>query len=646
MKKISLITLISFFFLIPNVDAASCNRRCGEGCTGYCTYKYHYYYFSEPYTESSINGALPSINYTRFADYRDWEVPEAEKITLSYYSSNTDTSNTWELGRFYAMWDKLYNSGTIVCKGETCSQDLKERNKSRYYHAHGAHTDVTPSYANTNGWNDIVERPIGYNYTAPSEVQVNSLIPDNLKSCATLGTKNTLFRTDINGRSIGNGVNYDNTYIAIKRELYNENDIKEYTEVTNEDGSVTKEGNIVWNASLTDVSSTNCKYKGEKKVIAENGIVYSPALYRITATTQKYKCSGNVTPDSGKCNGTAKAQSKCDKQTIEVVEDGGNIDNPESNIARAEVSIKQDISLTNLLTPTKIYQGGGVKIGFLYKAEVTLKVDNSSIKFDGSSLTTRKKQDLKNKIKSELERIIGNPEDTISADEFKFTYMKNGTTYTEALGTANLQIKCNQASEGDVFDSNGKVVTTTCTILLPESKVNLGSGEVNYINGSEGNGINNEFYTPIKYSGDLNLYATFSGLSAINTSGTVLSGWDGGSNITIKYNGASSNCTVTTYPRFYNNDNKTYKFIYRPIDINNPFPNRNAGVNWYDWYNIPANKTRLKESYSNLEYTMEIDKEASSGIKNYNNNHKYFDWDGITEDGRSEFVRTYGGDTP
>ncbi len=649
MKKIPLITLISFFLLIPNIDAVSCNTSCGEGCTGYCTYKYHYYYFNEPYSESGIN-AFPSVNYTRFADYRDWEVPEAEQITLSNGGSNTDTSTEWNLGKFYAMWDKLYSpEATTVCKGETCSKDLKEKNKSRYYHAHGAYTDQTPSYANTHRWDGVVERPIGYTYTTPTEVQINdpNLVSDSSKSCATLKTTNTLFRSNVSGRPISNGVNYDNTYIAIERKLDNAEDIKAYTEVTNEDGSVTKEGNIVWGANLTDVSFTNCNYKGENKVIATNGYVYSPALYRITATTQKYKCSGNVTPDLGKCNDTSNAQSICAKQTIEVVEDGGNIDDPESNIARAEASIKQDISLTNLLTPTKIYQGGGVKIGFLYKAKATLKIDNTTIKYDGSSLTYVKKQELKNKIKNKLESVSINPEDNIQASNFYFKD-DDGNTYklrNEDGSEANLQIECNQNIEGDVFDTSGKVITTTCTILLPKSEVSIGSGIVKYVNGITGNGINNEFYTPIKYNGDLNLYATFSGLSAIQTSGTFLSEWDGASDITIKYNGASSNCTVTTYPRFYNDDNKTYKFIYRPIDITNPFPNRNAGVNWYDWYSDTANKTKLEKSYSNLEYTMEINKETSNEIKNYNSSRNYFNWDGITEDAagnvRSEFVERY-----
>ena len=205
-----------------------------------------------------------------------------------------------------------------------------------------------------------------------------------------------------------------------------------------------------------------------------------------------------------------------------------------------------------------------------------------------------------------------------------------------------MQVECDQ--QGDII--NDKEVTTTCTILLPESEVELGTGKVTYKN-SIGKGINNEFYTPIKYNGDLYLNVKLEDL------GTTTELWN--PDIKITYNGksnSSSNCTVSTYPRFYEEDNKTYKFIYRPIDLNNPFPNRNAGINWYDWYSVPYNKNRLKSSYDKIEYTAELDNQIVSKIKGYNKNNNYLDWRGISKTGKSEFIennnfmRTYGGGTP
>lgn len=634
MKKIPLITLISFFLLIPNIDAAY--KTTTET-------KHHYYFFSEPYTKGSIkvlekeNG---STNYTRFADYRDWETISATPVTLTY--GNTVDVNSWSLDKFYAMWYELYRRGNVVCKNvngeDTCSKDLKEKDGNWYYHFHGAHSDKIPLVGD---WDGIVARDSGDN--TPNDVKINNLLGDyKAHKCATLLTDNTLNRVNEGGYVVygGTGANYNNTYISITRKAKKPEDIKEYKEEEDEENGAGPDGKIIWSGDPNSGSGhfSNC---GTDKVVATDGKIYSPALYRITTTTENFKCSGNIDSPQGKCNDTVDVTSLCEKQTIEVAD--GDKNNPETNIARAVTSLSQDISMTNILTPTTIYQGGGVKIGFLYKAKVTLKIIGD-IDYDGSSLTTITKNNLKNKIVAALESTIGNPQTTIEADNFYFKD-KNGKMYN--LSTANLEINCDQDSSGNVFDSNGKVVTTTCKILLPKSEVGLGSGIVKYINGAEGKGINNEFYTPIKYNGELYLHATFSGLSAIQSGDISLDDWDVGG-ITIEYDGktnSSSNCVVNTYPRFYEKGNKTYKFIYRPIDIKNPFPNRNAGVNWYSWYEEPANKNRLESSYNNLDYTMIINNQKSSEIKNKYRD-SYFSWRGINEYGTSEFVKRYEGGTP
>lgn len=86
-------------------------------------------------------------------------------------------------------------------------------------------------------------------------------------------------------------------------------------------------------------------------------------------------------------------------------------------------------------------------------------------------------------------------------------------------------------------------------------------------------------------------------------------------------------------------------FIYRPIDLNNPFPNRNAGMNWYDWYNNSQNKDRLEKSYNKLQYQITLDSKLVSEIKKYNknelNNGGYLDWKTIDELSNSSFVDEY-----
>lgn len=609
MKKISLISLISFFLLIPNINA-------DVDYTENTTFKYHYYYFSEPYRDISTIEKLKdggTINYTRFANYREWEIPSAEPVALSNFcSTNSDTSGCWNLAKFYAMWDAL-EYGTVVCKGNTCSRDLQEAGINRYYHAHGAHSSSIPAYG---AWSGIVTKSdTSYNTT----VNINDLSTAGKYSqmaCATLQTKNSLERVDSRGNEVSNGTKTDNTYIAINRQI--------------SDSSFNPEEEISWSETSTG-NASNC---GDK-ITAYNGAVYSPALYRVTTKTTTYNCKTGNKDESGTCNNTVTGSASCGKKTITVTEEGGSADNPETAMAMAVVSFRQDYSMTNILTPTTIYQGGGVKIGFLYNTTVT--VNQESIQYDNAN---GKEGNLQQQINNQIRTsILG--KDAIESN------IKNGasTLYLEdenrkqyTIGSAQMQVECSQ--KGDII--RDKKVTTTCTILLPESKVELGTGKVEYTN-SIGNGINNEFYTPIKYHGDLYLNVKFKNLGAA----TGL--WS--PNITVTYDGkndSSSNCIVETYPRFYNEDNKTYKFIYRPIDINNPFPNRNAGVNWYNWYQDAANQARLESSYDKLEYQMILDNRTVSQIKEYNRTHKnYLDWEGIDKDtGESDFVKEYRGDTP
>lgn len=619
MKKIPLITLISFFLLIPNTDAAY--KTTTET-------KYHYYFFSEPYTKDSIDVLKnSSTNYTRFADYREWETVNATSVQLNTINSISDTGS-WSLNKFYAMWDALDNYGKTVCKGETCSKDLKEvnmpANKSRYYHYHGAYSAKIPAVGD---WHGGVNPEIGDN--VPGTIRISGIGTDGYRVCATLLTDNTLNRVNEGGYAVygGKGEDYNNTYISITRSA-SEEDIKEYTEEEDEEGNITRSGKIVWDRGLGNIS--NCE---PDKIVATNGKVYSPALYRITTETDKYNCIADSPVKNGECNNTVNVSSECEKKTFEVVEDGKSIDNPNAKAARVTVGFKQDVTLTNLLTPTRIYQGGGVKIGFIYKSTVTATIDSNSIEGDYDYL----KNKINNKIRNTLLDFQTIASNISNGAALTFTDEKNKEY---KFSPTQMQTSCKQ--EGDIIN-DGKVITT-CTIFLPESEVKLGTGNVTYKN-SIGEGINNEFYTPIKYNGKLYMSAKFENLTAIN--GINLDGWM--KNITVTYDGKrnrASNCEINTYPRFYNSDNKTYKFIYRPIDINNPFPNRNAGVNWYSWYEEPANKNRLESSYDEVEYQIGLDNQKVIDIKRYNNLHSYLDWYGISDSGKSDFVRDYGGDTP
>lgn len=107
--------------------------------------------------------------------------------------------------------------------------------------------------------------------------------------------------------------------------------------------------------------------------------------------------------------------------------------------------------------------------------------------------------------------------------------------------------------------------------------------------------------------------------------------------------------TLPIIQRFYNEleDGKTFKgfnFYYKPIDINNPFPNglNNTSI-WNEWNGTNPN---ISQSYDKMIYYANTSGNEQE-IRKYNdkNNDKYTpyaSWDKLNKDGTSEFVRNSG----
>lgn len=594
MKKLPLITLVSFFILIPNINAET------DG-----TYqiirsnKYHYYFFSEPYDSRNAVNDLKTYgreNYTRFANYREWEIPTSVPIELTSncnVNGKWDESDCWDLATFYSMWDELEN-GTIVCKGNTCSRDLKESGIERYYHAHGAYSSNVPA---ANDWKGTVTGNSDSN--TPQSISIDKINKTgkyiNL-ACATINTNNEVTRVNPNGTAISDE-NYENTYIKIKRTLSQNFDVDR----------------INWANMNPSENSSNCG-----GIYSYEGKVYSPALYRVKLTTENYACVSNEQSNQESCNDTSTISSTCGKHTIQI----GDAKDPNAKVARADIQISQSAHISNILTPNKIYQGGGIKLGFIYYNTVSWSYIDGKIKGDST---------LKNGIEAEIKRKLLN-ENTVAnniAADIKFID-KNKKEYI--INKDLMQTQCSRAGEFN----EGQIVTTTCTITLPESSIETGTGKVKY-SPSIGKGVNNEYYTPMNYTGNFDLKAKLSNLSVL----TGLNGWMEDWNIT--YDGSKDKkCSVNIYDRYYIGDK--YKFIYRPINLNNPFPNRNAGVNWFEWYSKESNKQRLESSYERLQYQVQLDNQNVTDIKNYNKNKNknYLDWSSINKDTeKSEFIDTY-----
>ena len=84
-----------------------------------------------------------------------------------------------------------------------------------------------------------------------------------------------------------------------------------------------------------------------------------------------------------------------------------------------------------------------------------------------------------------------------------------------------------------------------------------------------------------------------------------------------------------------------YAFYYRPIDVNNPFPNgiTDESSYWYDWYKSNKKDPNLADSFKTITYAANNIK--TSSIRAYNENNPYTSWQGMKVDGSSEFVKSY-----
>lgn len=639
MKKLPLITLLSFSILIPTITLAKSKNG----------YEYNlvekkginnYYFFDEPSTKSNFDeryqkNETTTTNYTLFKDFEnEWIKTNSQEIMLSNNCEQEyPGQECWSYAKFYYIFNEIEKKGrTIKASNYITPDDIsqKESNIEKndiynkelrddwekttiIYHGHsGYKKDISGEWYNSTK-NDNAEAtailkekdiPTDFNILSSDSKKYVSLI------CSAIKTENDVKLVGYDDKPIKDDkIGERPTIVRIIRKY------KTYNAENNKYDGI----EIDWNNLKTNMpngSSTNyCDgkiYKTKQLTNDTNGVVHSAVLYKMQEISTEKQCVEIKKTSSAKCNESAKMENvKC----LKTITKGKN---------RRDVKLDQTATLTNILTPTKIYQGGGIKLGFMYYNTVKWNFSKDEKYGDDDSGIRAL---LASKLKSTEE---------IENDITVEVYLKdeNGKKYN----IDNIQKKCTRDDDNSEFEED-KTVTTTCTFLLPKSIVDLGTGKVTYKN-DPGQGINNEYYTPITYNGELSLYAKISKIGVLKEKD--VDGWT--DNWTLTYDGENDDsCKVNVTSRLYKPDQSNkYAFIYRPIDLNNPFPNRNAGVNWYSWYSIPANKERLKSSYSKKEYQVELDNQSVSKIKEYNKNNNYLNWTGINEEtGKSKFIDEY-----
>lgn len=565
MKKIInyLIIVIALILFIPTIKAE-------EVTTTYT----NYYFFLEPYIENdiSVDTGKETTNFTAFPPLENGKknFVNATQITLDRNCNGKDKDDCWTYSEFYEKYKKIEEEGKSVSykiNDVDHNSKVKEEKENTKYYLHGSY------YSDVDGkWKN------------PGSLTTGGIEDTNFNikfSCASIYPNIINLKTVDNKRNENSNINnLDSFYIEIDR-TFNEGSFN----------------NINWDFTYEkEKNYSTCP----SNISAFNRQIYSPVVYKYEYTVTENKC--NVSEPNDKelsCNNNLTLNSKCDKLTITT-------DN-----YSADVTIEQKGTLNSLLTPDKLFAGGGFKFGLIYTNEISWDyVDSSS--------NTKIEEIMKNKLKNIIDF-----ENNINLSNVTF----NG----EIIDASLFEKECYQKGE---FTA-GNTLTTVCTFFLPKSKMDEYTGIVKYGEGTD-NGINNKYYTKLSDNGEYEITAKLENMSIIkedaakSDSATEGKSWTGDWNVTLK------DCNINVYPLLIGK----FKFIYRPIDIRNPFPSRNPGINWYDWYKESSNKERLEKTYSNLNYTVNIDNKKLTEVKEYNKDRSYFDFDTMEHD-KSTFLEKY-----
>ena len=258
----------------------------------------------------------------------------------------------------------------------------------------------------------------------------------------------------------------------------------------------------------------------------------------------------------------------------------------------------------------------------------------------------------------------------------KYEHAMAQNVYKEITGNNNLDVSFPDSNDIDktsdipkagewkcdtLKDSDGNTVKITsdtkwspntewvkhCYYKLYDSYVDKITSEVRYSKDALGSDVadnyikkSGEYYVPLKFPTDeFKISAKFDGLSSINGQK-----WYG-----------TYECGVECIQKLYDLEkysdrfaateryNSAYLYFYRPIYLNNPFPNREASSNWIDWIKSHSNDLMNTYSDSNLEYTVYLDNDALATITSYNDNlfenFGYLDYS-IGIDGKSNFINS------
>lgn len=597
--------LLSSITIIPNMVLAS------EATVIDDTHYYNNYYFftgryddcliytpgSEKEEYRFLNTKEGGTNETSFASLNfGYSDTTGTKIKLSLNPKQKKNSDDWTYEGFYRKILEVEKSkGTpYTIDGTECEikhiEENGKKNTTTTYFAHGCYTNDDGKLTSSN------------NLKAPLKYQSDNLAVRAL-ACSSV---------DIPYKISNFSINNDRVDVEISRTIDDKLKITTYKKLP--EVSNTTQCKETYLMPLNIEGSCHPTYNVYGKYLYDNKpyALYAPALYKLSYEVSKHTCQEkNMDTASMKCNNTLSVEETCPNQTM----------------INEAVNIKQDISITqnhyasNILTPTTIHQGGGVKFAVEYYSEI--KWSPSDRNNVSGAIGDLNSQEVINYINNK-ELYKGND---INATIKVFQIDKNNNKKT----VAEIPTEKQCTIEGWSKDNGVNLLKRKCTFSMPNYELSQYDGKVTLSNDEpSSNGVNNRYYTDLNFDGKYEFKFEISNISMLKEKYDWLK--KDSETITVKSDNEDASCQVETVPV---ND-----FVYRPIDLDKPFPNRTPGLNWLEWYSNSTNKERLKEAYdkNNLQYLAVLNNQNVMAIKGYNKNNKYLDWSDIDSDGNSTFI--------
>ena len=475
-KSKTLITLLtSIFILVPTVEAAD---GCGILATkktstngDYCEINKQYndyYFFLWPPTvkDKKIKEGTTTEFSAAFPAPLGREKGEISLVKMGISRPCSNEEECWTYQKFYEKWDEIAkssstNENTYSINGKTDNSKSLHEGETTTYHLHG-------SYSINGG--------------SLSQSSYNCLLEDKDKKCETYRyatAMKTLICATVTENVVTELKNKNNTY----------NDTGMYLNITR---TIEKDITNIEEKDVRKINSSNCDgniysfkvaedLRKETSTIKANPRILIPALYKYSYNMKTNSCFPNNNTKQSDCNSSASITDNCGKLTIKIGK-GGNI------TTITDVSIEQSGTITNILTPTTIHQGGGLEIGFMYYNTSKWKyIDENNIKTTNSKEIAKK--DVTNAMKGKLKTDFAN---SINAKITLNYEMNDGSKKTETIDNSNIKKKCNL--EGKF--TAGNTMTTICTLMIPKTILKDYTGEINVY----GTIIAFIVYIPIFYS--------------------------------------------------------------------------------------------------------------------------------------------------